>query len=254
MNEREIYRVRWGDGFRTLKYLYRNPNDIARIASLIESMQGRSIPRLLERLRGRTRGRDLLGRKPSLGDALKDLARLRALPRGTLGREYAEVREQRSLKQTMMEFAAQGETLARSESLPPDERYIQEFLVFSHDLYHLVTGYETDLVGEVCLLGFTAAQTRNTGVFAMMFLGMFALRLPRLKGQRLTLQAFGRGMKARWLCEQDWTALLERPIDELRAELKLGTPPTYERLWTGRGQSKRARAYREQQRARGAAA
>ena len=61
--------------------------------------------------------------------------------------------------------------------------FIKQRLV-RHDLQD-----ETDLVGEVCLLAFTAAQTRNTGVLAMALLGAFSIRLPRLQGQRLMLDA-----------------------------------------------------------------
>ena len=37
----------------------------------------------------------------------------------------------------------------------------------SHDLWHCVTGYSRDLVGEASLLAFTFAQTRNPGIGAI---------------------------------------------------------------------------------------
>ena len=44
-----------------------------------------------------------------------------------------------------------------------------------HDLWHVLTGYGRDPLGEVCLLAFTYAQTRLTGLGAIAFLGTFRI-------------------------------------------------------------------------------
>ncbi len=48
--------------------------------------------------------------------------------------------------------------------LEPRFRYMADRLRDSHDLWHVVTGYRTDLLGENAVLAFTAAQTDSVGV------------------------------------------------------------------------------------------
>ena len=241
MRGEDLYRIRWADGWRTLVYLYSNPHDTAKIARVIEALQGRSTLRLLARLRRRSRGRALLARQPSLRAALADRAWLTALPEGSLGRAYLEYCRGERLETAITAYVDEGTTPERNARLAPEEAFIQDFLFHSHDLYHLVTGYKTDLLGEISLLAFTAPQTWNSGVFAMAILGFYSIRLPRLRGQRMMATAFARALKARWLPEQDWVALLPQPLDEVRRQLRLYPPPAYAPLYVGRGRSRRRR-------------
>ena len=209
----DIYRIRWREGWHILRYLYRHPADTGQIARVIEAWQGRSLPRLLRRMRGRPRGRALLAQKPALDRALMDWGWLATLPEGSLGRAYLDYcHEVGATEEGMKVYVEEGTNAERTARLPPDERFIQDTLFLSHDIYHLVTGYQTDLVGEICLLAFTAAQLRNTGVFAMMMLGMISIRLPRLAGQRMMIRAFIRALRAEWFAEQDWVQLLSQPL------------------------------------------
>ncbi|MCG8422075.1 MAG: ubiquinone biosynthesis protein COQ4 [Proteobacteria bacterium] len=228
MTENNYYRIRWREGWEVLQYLYRHPHDTGQIARVIEALQGRSLQRLLRRLRQSEDGRTLLVRRPSLRDALADWGWLESLPEGSLGRAYCDFCQQKGVaQQGMTGYVEEGTNAERTKNLPPDERFIQDFLFHSHDIYHLVTGYQTDLIGEVCLLAFTAAQTRNTGVCAMALLGLYSLRLRRFKGQRLALQAAVRALRASWLPEQNWVDLLPRPLDDIRRQLGLYPPVEY---------------------------
>jgi ubiquinone biosynthesis protein COQ4 len=224
----DIYRIRWREGWNILVYLYRHPTDTTQIARVIEALQGRSLPRMLRRMRRRPLGRALLAKRPSLRDALCDRTWLANLPAGSLGRAYlAHVGDSGG----MSSYVDAGTSAARTEQLPDDEAFVQDYLFHCHDLFHLVTGYQIDLVGEVCLLAFTAAQLRNTGVIAMALLGVYSLRLPRLRGQRLWLDAAIRGLRAAWLPEQDWVGLLSRQLDDIRAEFGLHPLPVYTPLF-----------------------
>jgi ubiquinone biosynthesis protein Coq4 len=47
---------------------------------------------------------------------------------------------------------------------------------------------------------------------------------------KLARQGYRRGKRAKPLLEEDWEALFERPIDEVREQLGVGPPPVYEQL------------------------
>ena len=112
-----------------------------------------------------------------------------------------------------------------------------------HDLWHVVTGYGRDVLGELALLAFTYEQTRNPGV------GYIVRNVERRmrKGGNAEVSAFlreasERGRGAAFLPVADWEALLERPLEEVREELRVGPPPEYEQRRTPAGEAATAAA------------
>ena len=101
-----------------------------------------------------------------------------------------------------------------------------------HDLWHTLTGYGRDTFGEACLLAFTYAQTRNPGIAVIALVGMVKLTQGMGSGVKAAMwQAYLAGRRAAWLPEQDWEALLPKPIEEVRAALKIPTPQKYREVF-----------------------
>ena len=97
-----------------------------------------------------------------------------------------------------------------------------------HDLWHVLTGYGRDTLGELCLLSFTYAQTRNRGVGFICLVGAQKLCQEYGRGvYRAAWRAYRDGKEAAWLPAQDWEALLAMPIDEVRQRLGIGQPRDY---------------------------
>jgi ubiquinone biosynthesis protein COQ4 len=57
---------------------------------------------------------------------------------------------------------------------------------------------------------------------------MAVLRGRAVRMRRLIANGLARGLRAEWLPEQDWEALLPLPLDEVRRRLRVGPPPSYE--------------------------
>ena len=98
----------------------------------------------------------------------------------------------------------------------------------SHDLWHMVTGYGRDGLGEFCLLGFTFAQTRNPGIALICVAG--AAKYGRALGfdvVRALWFGYRSGARAAWLPAADWEALLAQPLDAVRGRLKIRPPEIY---------------------------
>jgi ubiquinone biosynthesis protein COQ4 len=96
----------------------------------------------------------------------------------------------------------------------------------THDLFHTVTGYKGDLLGEAGVLAFTFAQTGHPGIGFLAGIGLVVSPEPRVR--RMILGGFRRGRRARWLPATDWAALLPRPLDEVRRELGVVPVDDYE--------------------------
>lgn len=220
-------RIRPFVALRSLRALLRDPDDTQRVFEVVYALSGRTGPRLLKRFRGTPTGARLLCERPDLRAALGDLERLRSLPVGSLGRSYADftAREQISPDGLLEASAAAREEGSRSR--PEEARWFDERIRVMHDLWHVATGYDRDLVGEAGLLAFTFAQTRNPGI-AFILVGSYAKAGVLPDARRTIRDGWRRGRRAAWLPAQDWEALLERPLDEIRRELGLGAPPVYQ--------------------------
>ena len=102
-----------------------------------------------------------------------------------------------------------------------------------HDLWHVLTDYGRDKLGELCLLAFTYAQTRNRGIGLIVMVG--AYKFSQGIGTRVLRAArrgYRDGRRTAWLPGQDWEALLPRPLDEVRRELGIEPPIAYQHLMT----------------------
>jgi ubiquinone biosynthesis protein COQ4 len=95
-----------------------------------------------------------------------------------------------------------------------------------HDIWHVLSGYHRDGLGEACLVAFSFPQTGSLG-WALIAIGA-ALRVR--KNQRHNCvgaiwQGYQRGRKAKWLLGEDYERLMNEPLDAARRRLNI-TPPT----------------------------
>ena len=146
------------------------------------------------------------------------------MPQGSLGNTYANFMSVEALRADgLAEASNQGGRVIGDDA---QRTLFGVRLRDSHDLWHVVTGYGRDLVGEASLLAFTFAQTRNPGIGVIV--AMAYLKAGDLPGARpLIRKAYRRGRKSAWLPAVDWEALFALPLDAVREKLNLGAAPEY---------------------------
>ncbi len=203
-----------------------DPEDTAQVFRIAEAMSVRFPERLLRRVQ-RSDGRRLLDSRDDILAVLTDRPGLEAMPPGSLARTYlgfvdAEGITAEGLVKASEEGAAG--VFARGE-VAEDVAWVRKRMRDTHDLWHAVTGYQGDLIGETALLAFTFAQTGHPGIGFLTGLGL--VLAPHPDQRRLIVQGFRRGRRAAWLPAQDWRALLPLPVDEVRRQLRVGAVPTY---------------------------
>ena len=207
--------------------LIKNPEDTHQVFMIGEALRGNSLARVTERFRGTELGQAVLAGRHVLLPMLADRAALARLPAGSLGRAYLDFVVAESLSaQGLAEAARKRDEMSQAT---PDEQNFRRHLRDSHDLWHVLTGYGRDPLGEVSLLAFTFAQTRLTGLGAIAFLGTF--RIGRvLRGQPIRAavkDAYRTGRDAQWLPGVDWTTLLGEDRERVRGKLGLTAPERY---------------------------
>jgi ubiquinone biosynthesis protein COQ4 len=220
--------IRLGAAFRALWRLALDNDDTTQVFRIVDALRGRSDLRNVERLRESEIGRAILAERRSLLDVLADRERLRALPEGSLGRVYLLFMEREGL--TADGLASASDEGYAERSADPDVRTFGDWARDSHDLWHVLTGYGRDPLGELCLLGVLYGQIRNRGTAFIALLGLLQVpfEYPGAPSIRAVLQGFWIGRRAQWMIAQDWEALLALPIDEVRVTLRLARPTYYE--------------------------
>ena len=213
---------------RQLRQLIADPEDTSKVFEVIRAASGPSLRRGIKRFAARETGRRVLEKEIDLLDTTRDQERLKALPAGTLGHSYYHFIYAEALSADGLVDASMPQGNSVYDEMSPDMRRYAQRLRDQHDIWHTLTQYGRNELGEACLLGFTYAQTRNRGIGMIVLTGGW--KLYKALGSRVLRaiwQGFRSGLHASWLPGEDWEALLELPIDEVRRQLAIRPPTAY---------------------------
>jgi ubiquinone biosynthesis protein COQ4 len=213
---------------RALRALIENPEDTSQVFRLIEALRGATGTRITRRMRRSPSGRRLLTDKPELLKTIRNRSALEAMSAGSLGERYLAFCASEGISADGL--VAASEAGGGESSQDPDEEWVGERMRDAHDLWHVVTGYRGDLIGEASLLAFTFAQTLNRGIGLIVAVAL--LKAPDMDTKRLILDGFRRGRHANWLPAVAWETLLPLPLERVRELLNVGPPPEYEPVRT----------------------
>lgn len=211
---------------RAARILFDDPDDLPQVFTIIESLSINTLQRITRGFRADEGGRRLLAKRPDLVEQLADRAALARLPEGSFGRAYLEFVERENISADGIRAAA-AKGMART--LPPQLEFVSARMRDTHDLWHVVTGYSGDVLGETALLAFIFAQTWNPGIGLIIALGL-AKTAGAAQGSaaRATiLDGFRRGRNTHWLPAVEWETLLPLPLQQVRAQLSAEEPAKY---------------------------
>jgi ubiquinone biosynthesis protein COQ4 len=225
--------IRLGDAWRAIREVIADPDRTDQVFVIIDALSGNSGERQFRRFAATPVGRRVLSEERDLLSVLGDRDALHALPPGTLGRVYAEFMSSEQISADGL--VAASESGGRDPALNVDRSRFGMRLRDSHDLWHTVTGYGRDLVGEAALLAFTFAQTRNPGIGFIVAVAYF--KSGGFPGARKVIrEAYRRGRRSAWLPAADWEDLLGEEIEEVRGQLGLEALPEYAEMRSTAGE------------------
>ena len=145
--------------------------------------------------------------------ATPDIEALLKLPEDSLGYVYAY----------KMKAANFDPEFYRKIPVLDDTTYLALRIRQTHDIWHTVTGFGTDVAGEIGLQGFYLAQTH--GPLSVAIMAGFILNTLLKSSEHLTQimnamsQGYNMGIKAKPFLVQKWEENWEKPLAEWRAEL-----------------------------------
>lgn len=207
-----------------------NKEDTRQVFETIQALSGRSGKQLFQRFTATPYGRRVVSEPVRLEEILADREALRALPEGSVGRAYLDFMEGEDLTPDgLIDAAEEAGIDFRGETQFEEFRRLFLHLDVSHDLWHVLTGYGRDALGELCNLAYTRTQTRNPGFRLIIFIGLIAQKLEQPSQPLIKAVAEGAriGRNAKWILEQDVEELLKLPLDEARRRLNMARPEIY---------------------------
>lgn len=168
---------------------------------------------LLAELASTAEGRRLLAERPELNAEHVDFARLRGLPRGTLGAAYAAHLDDHGL-------TANAEDTVTTLVDDPDIAYLMRRGRQVHDVWHALLGLGITGHEEVLVHCFTYGQLRLPVSAMIIFFGSlkhFVLEQRWAALHHSTLEAYRAGRAAAPLLPVMWEELWEQPLERVRA-------------------------------------
>jgi len=213
---------------QAFRKLARNKEDTSQVFEIMRALSGRSIGRGYNRMLRTFEGGRQAFLREELAHKLDDPAWLARFGPGTVGAAYRAFREARGF--TAEGLADEARKVAPLVDAQHPVIWYSRRIRDVHDVWHVLTGYGTDALGEACVVSFSYAQTRNLG-FA--FIGWGAAReiqreIRSVPARRAVWQAYRNGKAARWLPALDYEALFEQPLEAVRARLNIRPADIYE--------------------------
>lgn len=215
----------WLHALKALRRLLNDKEDTGQVFEIMRALNGSSTAKGYLRLLETQQGGRIAYERPECARLLMDDAWLDSLPEGSVGAAYRRfIREEQISAEGLIEISRQGAPAV-------DEQHPYAWMGRRtrdvHDIWHILSGYHRDGLGEACLVGFSYAQTKGLG-WALIAVGA-AWRARGAKTypyKRAIWQGYRRGKAARWLLGEDYERLMAEPLEAARRRLNI-TPATY---------------------------
>ncbi|MEH2241022.1 Coq4 family protein [Nostoc sp.] len=172
-----------------------------------------SLQKTIDFLRSTPQGEKAFQKHPRLGDI--DLEKLSRLPTNTLGYIYAE----HLLKNNLNPLISSGQ-------VENDYQFLGAHITETHDIWHIITGCNTNILGEIQLEAFYVAQLH----FSRFWLALLAKNLVKAaiydievstKYMDAITQGWLMGKHALPLFGTEWNLLYSKPLEDVRTSFNI---------------------------------
>nr|HEX4314107.1 Coq4 family protein [Kofleriaceae bacterium] len=204
---------RFRRAFAALSRLVANPDETDQVLEFTTNVNAGTLPARISKFYADPMGQRLYAERRAI-DSRVDLDALAALPDGTLGHAYAQFLRSRGLTPDVFDG---------SPANIGDERvaYVVQRMRQTHDLWHVVTGHDTDPRGEIALQAFTYGQVGAPASLILAAVGTVkgTRGVRALPGE--VLAAYRAGVRADRLTVFPWEDHWATSLDDVREMLNI---------------------------------
>lgn len=227
--DRKLTGMRPLKAWRHFRKLVADKEDTQQVFHITEALKGRRTHRQAWAFIRSSDGQRYLTQETDVPGILDDHSRWSDCGPHTVAAHYIAFMKREGL-------SAAGLVSESEKFMPPEKQlgdlteWYFERLRDTHDLFHILTGYGRDALGEASLLGFSYEQNYNRGIWFIAYAA--AHQIKRSTGTRAPIYAAineGRrlGKAAGKLAHMDVEAVMRMDLGVARATLGVGEPVIY---------------------------
>ncbi len=229
--DRKIPAVRPLKAYKHMRALIADKEDTEQVFHVIEALNGDSVVRRFKAFASTEAGRRELDKRTHLPPLLDDHSWIKELPEDTVGRAYVDFMVREGL--SAQGLVDENEKFRKTEVEHFDDQlewYLNR-IRDTHDMFHVLTGYGRDALGEAGVLAFTNGQMGGNGLLFVSFMAAREVKkvVPKGKPMSVFWEAKKAGKNAGRIVLEDIEVLLREPLDQARARLKIPEPTAYRR-------------------------
>lgn len=215
----------WGH----FRKLVANKEDTEQVFHITEALKTRRTHDQAVAFLRSAEGRRFLAEETIIPPMLDDHARWSDCGPNTVAAHYIAFMKREGL-------SAAGLVAESEKFMPPDQQPQDQMQWYfhrlrdTHDLFHILTGYGRDALGEASLLGFTYEQNYNRGIWFIAYAAAHQIKKQtrtRAPIYRSINEGRRLGKAAKKLAHMDVEAVMRMDIGEARAMLNIGRPEIY---------------------------
>lgn len=205
--------------------LLADKEDTEQVFHIIEALNGNSLSHAFDEFLETPYGQARLSERKYLPEMLDDHKRWEALPANTVGAAYLHFMRSQGL--TAQGLVNEFDKFADNHTdadWSTDLSWFGDRMRDTHDLFHVLSGYSRDPLGEACVLAFSYSQDKSRGALFIAYMVGLELKKSAPKGAPILKsirEAQKRGKAASLLAREDIEALLHEDLEFARARLGL---------------------------------
>lgn len=228
---KDAFRIQPLRAWQALRKLIADKEDTAQVFELMRALSGGAIPKGYQRLLNSVEGGRIAYEREEFAERLSDPEWVASFGPGTVGAAYRDFVAPRGLTAEGLADESRKVEDIDIDALHPLTWYARR-LRDVHDIWHVLTGYGTDALGEACLVAFSYKQTKSLGF------GVIAVAAGREFGKVGVDQPYGaairegfrNGARTAWLPGIDYPSLFAESLDSARRRLKIPQPTVYQSI------------------------
>ncbi len=222
----DMYKTNFRIAFKTYKRWLRDP--IGPVAPLLvlnftRYVVSPSLKKNYTKLLGTMEGGQVCFNSEEISDYIKTLDER---PTGSVGDAYFKLFPPNHLLRTNLKrISSRGKEHREWIEKEHPYSWMARRYRDTHDIWHVLTGFPPDNIGEMRLAMFTFAQTGAINWFMLAF-GFLTVNGINLKNIRIMLEAYKTGKQAKYLLAENYDKLLSEDLESARMRLNINANHT----------------------------
>lgn len=217
----DMYKTNFRLAFKTYKRWLRDPTGPVApllVLNFARYVVSPSLKKNYKKLLSTTEGKQVCLNSEEISEYTKDL---NARPAGSVGNEYFKLfPPDNSLKGNLKRISSRGKEHREWIENQHPYSWLARRYRDTHDIWHVLTGFPPDDIGEMRLGMFTYAQTGAIN-WLMLAFGFLTVNGINLKHIRMMMEAYIMGKRAKYLLMENYDKLLSEDLTTARLRLNI---------------------------------